>query len=768
MEAIWIEKYRPEKLVKVVGQDEVVNRLRAYVKNQSMPHLLFAGPAGTGKTTCALALAKELFLDAWRENFTELNASVAPETPAVVKKGGKIERTTFGELAKEAFSNSSSKYTKASDLEILSIDKDYKVKFLPIRILSRHKVNKLAKIRYEGGVVRTSLEHSIIVADENGNLVPKAVKDLKRGDMLITFTTALEGERSAVGLQEFYPQSAVRLKNVLVKNPKLKRIFNNLSLTKGLSWLFGAYLAEGCVNFRGKTSGQVIFSFGYPNERATVEKVKDIIVDNFGLEPVTQLSSSGFNRNKKSSIQIRILNTQLAKFFKSYFYNANLRRYALTKRVPNFIFELPLDNRVAFLQGYATGDGSGDWNELVRFSSRSKENLIDIAWLGRISNLDTSCFKNEVRAVWKLPSYSYIKTELLDATPLLNFFKKIEPKIKTPFYALRHQLYSKRNKRISKATAKNLLKGVDPALLSHKEKTFLKNLLRLINSSLSFVLIKDIGIENYNGYVYDVSVPSSEMFWGGTTPVLLHNSDERGIQVVRTKIKDFARTAPLGNVPFKIIFLDEADALTPEAQAALRRTLERFTRTCRFILSVNYSSKIIEPIQSRCTVFRFRPIRAEDIKKYLKYIAEQEKLKLTEEGSEAIIYIASGDLRKAISALQVAASISKKIDSTNIYKITSTARPEDVKKLLESALKGDFLGARDQLDELLIQYGLSGEDIIRQIHKTIFDLNIPDEAKVELIDRAGEIEFRVVEGANERIQLEALLAYFALAGSKRK
>jgi replication factor C small subunit len=245
-------------------------------------------------------------------------------------------------------------------------------------------------------------------------------------------------------------------------------------------------------------------------------------------------------------------------------------------------------------------------------------------------------------------------------------------------------------------------------------------------------------------------------------------SDERGIQVVRTKIKDFARTAPLGKMPFKIMFLDEADALTTDAQAALRRTMERFTKTCRFILSVNYSSKIIEPIQSRCAVFRFRPIKADDEKKYLRYIAEEENLKLTEEGLEAIVYIAGGDMRKAISALQVAASVSKKIDENSIYKITSTAKPDEVKALLELAVKGDFLRARGLLDELLIEYGLSGEDIIKQIHRAIFDLNISDEAKVQLIDRAGEIEFRIVEGGNERIQLESLLAYFAFVGSRKR
>lgn len=246
----------------------------------------------------------------------------------------------------------------------------------------------------------------------------------------------------------------------------------------------------------------------------------------------------------------------------------------------------------------------------------------------------------------------------------------------------------------------------------------------------------------------------------------MNASDERGIQVVRTKIKDFARTAPIGDTDFKIIFLDEADALTPEAQAALRRTMEKFTKTCRFIMSVNYSSKIIEPIQSRCAVFRFRPLKQEDVKKYLAFIAKNEGLKITEDGSDAIVYVASGDMRKAVSSLQVAASVSKKVDAESIYKITATAKPEDVKRMLNTAIEGDFLKARDYLDEMLINYGLSGEDIIKQIHKTIFDLSIPDEKKIELIDRTGETEFRIVEGSNERIQIEALLAHFMLAGKK--
>lgn len=244
----------------------------------------------------------------------------------------------------------------------------------------------------------------------------------------------------------------------------------------------------------------------------------------------------------------------------------------------------------------------------------------------------------------------------------------------------------------------------------------------------------------------------------------LNASDERGIGVVRGKIKDFARTAPIGKTAFKIIFLDEADSLTTDAQSALRRTIEKYSHICRFILSVNYSSKIIEPIQSRCTIFRFNPIKNDDIKKYICKIASKEKLEVTSDGLETLIFIARGDLRKAINILQVGASVNKNITAEILYKISATAKPEDVKNLINSALAGNFMAARNQLYDLLIQYGLSGEDIIKQIHQTIYDLAIPDENKVRLIEKTGETEFRLTEGSNEHIQLEALLAQFALEG----
>ncbi len=254
----------------------------------------------------------------------------------------------------------------------------------------------------------------------------------------------------------------------------------------------------------------------------------------------------------------------------------------------------------------------------------------------------------------------------------------------------------------------------------------------------------------------------------------LNASDERGIDVVRNKIKNFAKTAPIGGSGFKIIFLDEADALTSDAQSALRRTMERFSNNCRFILSCNYSSKIIEPIQSRCAVYRFRRLSDGAIRKRLEFIAEEQGLSITEDGYEALVYVAQGDMRKAVNSLQAAAFIDRgqPISRETIYRTTATANPEEIKGLIETALLGNFKGAKKELDRLLYEEGLSGEDIVGQIYRVIsglenrdmLDLGLSERRIIELVDILGEIDFRLTEGASERIQLEALLAHFALSG----
>ncbi|MEK6858413.1 MAG: replication factor C small subunit [Nanoarchaeota archaeon] len=248
----------------------------------------------------------------------------------------------------------------------------------------------------------------------------------------------------------------------------------------------------------------------------------------------------------------------------------------------------------------------------------------------------------------------------------------------------------------------------------------------------------------------------------------LNASDERGIEVVRQKVKDFARTKALGNVPFKVIFLDEADALTREAQQALRRTMENYTNTCRFIMSCNYSSKIIDPIQSRCVVFRFRLLEKKDIASVIKRIAEKEKLKLSDDVFETLYESSEGDCRRAINLLQATASISLDINAEMINIIASSSKPTNVKVVLDYALAGDFPSAREKLLDVMLKDSVSGTDIVKAIQKEIWLLNIEPELKVKLTEKTGEIEFRMVEGSDEFVQLQSLLASFVLAGKLNK
>jgi replication factor C small subunit len=241
----------------------------------------------------------------------------------------------------------------------------------------------------------------------------------------------------------------------------------------------------------------------------------------------------------------------------------------------------------------------------------------------------------------------------------------------------------------------------------------------------------------------------------------LNASDERGIDVVRDRIKSFARTS-FGGVDHRIIFLDEADALTSDAQSALRRTMEQFSNNVRFILSCNYSSQIIDPIQSRCAVFRFSPLSDEAVAEQARYVADTEGIEVTEPGVDALVYAADGDMRKAINGLQAAAVTGGVVDEAAVFEITSTARPEDIREMVTLALEGDFAAARSRLDALITDEGIAGGDIIDQLHRSVWEFEMDDEAAVRLLDRIGEADYRITQGANERIQLEALLASLAL------
>jgi replication factor C small subunit len=153
---------------------------------------------------------------------------------------------------------------------------------------------------------------------------------------------------------------------------------------------------------------------------------------------------------------------------------------------------------------------------------------------------------------------------------------------------------------------------------------------------------------------------------------------------------------------------------------------------------------------------------------YLKDIAAKEKVKLTTEGLDAIFEVCGGDLRRAINTLQSAASLGKPVDAKVVYSVTGKASPADVQKMLKVAMDGDFMEARKQLREMIQKYGVAGSDIIRQIHTEIFRAEMPEKWRVKLADIVGEVDFRLVEGADEEVQLSALLAKLVETGDELK
>jgi replication factor C small subunit len=245
----------------------------------------------------------------------------------------------------------------------------------------------------------------------------------------------------------------------------------------------------------------------------------------------------------------------------------------------------------------------------------------------------------------------------------------------------------------------------------------------------------------------------------------LNASDERGIDTVRTTIKGYARSAPIGGVGFKLLFLDEADNLTSEAQGSLRRMMERYSSACRFILSCNYSSRIIEPIQSRCAVFRFRGMSVDDMRRQLERVAKGEKLTVADDAYAAIAEQADGDLRRATNLLQLAAAPGGPITRASVEGATTQPIRPEVEAMVTLALAGRFFDARERLYRLFVDRGASGEDILRAVHRYLPDLpeaTIATREKIALIDHLAEVDFRLAQGASERVQMESVLARLAL------
>ena len=242
----------------------------------------------------------------------------------------------------------------------------------------------------------------------------------------------------------------------------------------------------------------------------------------------------------------------------------------------------------------------------------------------------------------------------------------------------------------------------------------------------------------------------------------LNASDDRGIDVIRNQIKEFAKLKSLSDVPYKIICLDEADSLTKDAQQALRRTMEKYSSSCRFILSCNELAKILDPIQSRCVIFRFKSLDEKSLHTLLSKIEKKEKLKIDKAAKDFLVEISQGDMRRLLNTLQAAASIDTKVNLKLINEIIDFVNPKEIEDMIKYAVSGDFFKARDTMIKLRTLKGLSSLEILKEIYRRVLDMEIDAKLKIKFVDRIATVEFRLVEGSDEELQLESLLAMMSL------
>jgi replication factor C small subunit len=751
--AVWSEKYRPTKLSEVINQKHVVERVKAFVKENNIPHMLFAGSAGTGKTTVALCIAHELYGKEWRQNVLEMNSSdergidivrgrikdfartksmgevpfrmivldeadnlcLHPDTEVIVGDLSNPKVVCLKDLPKNATFDIASFNTKTWSIEN---DKG---------VLVESGKAQLYEITFDNGKkVMASLEHPFFTIVNNEITVLKT-KELKRNMELLcvndrflrcqncdklffrkypyhnylrhfcsldcrnTFLALFSKSRNKKTRREIGKKGANSLWKILHEDENRFKIYREKHREKLLK-----LLKEGRITPRLLKKGEGPWlnrRLSKEHKEKIKEKTREFFNSPRGKEVRLLLS--------KSTREMNLNNPKLRKWYKSEKFKEHIRKLGINSQQIRKGYK-NLEDKFAFLLDKINVKYSRQVPIVGAINGKKLATVVDFL-VGQVAVYINGCFWHCCPVCGINANYKFQRNNIIRDELSIDLLEKLGYKV---LVFWEHEL--KNENEIKPRIYEGL--GISGHGRLRLRKVKVKS-------------IKYVGKFD----VLNISVKKNKNFFLANG-VLTHN--------------------------------------TSDAQNALRRTMENFTSVSRFILIGNYSSRIIEPLQSRTAVFRFKTLIEADIKKFIERIVEGEKLKITDGAVAAIIYLSEGDLRKVANMLQASAALGEKITETIVYDIASQAKPTDVKEMLELALSGEFETARKRLQDMLLRQGLSGEDIIREIHRQIYSLDISEQAKVQLIEKTGEYEYRISEGSSDLIQLEALLAQFLLFAKK--
>ncbi|RNF24781.1 putative replication factor C, subunit 3 [Trypanosoma cruzi] len=251
----------------------------------------------------------------------------------------------------------------------------------------------------------------------------------------------------------------------------------------------------------------------------------------------------------------------------------------------------------------------------------------------------------------------------------------------------------------------------------------------------------------------------------------MNASDDRGIDVVRQQVREFASTSSFyfASTPaaptiaaFKLVILDEADQMSGDAQAALRRIIEKYTKNVRFCILCNHINKIIPALQSRCTRFRFAPVKKSAMLSRLKFVAQEEGVRFTDEGLVAAFRLSNGDLRRCLNTLQASAMSAGEITEESVYRVTGNPTPADVRGIVEEMIAHDFAASWEKVHQTVSEKGVSSTDLVREVHHIVMAMDLPQESKCFLLMKLADVEYYAAGGAKETTCISGILGAFQL------
>ncbi len=744
---VWIEKYRPQTLADIAGHEAITERLQSYVDSNDLSHMLFAGPAGTGKTTAAMAIAKELYGEEWEENFLELNASDERGIDVVRDRVKSFARTSFGghdyriifldeadALCVPPGTEVVTGYPSAPEVKkIEDVAEDGEpipsVDFETNEIQSDkgHRVDSGVADFFEleladGRTIQASLSHPFFVVGDGGKLIEKELQELEPGDEIADFKDDIGVSRC----DTCGDWTTGRFCSVPCKDEGHSREMQGSSNPMhGTEW--SEERREKIVEklSDGRLEGENNPNYGGDFHGVSVWEMDEESIERFCDNLSEKRSGTSWDEWVVEA-DPEAVKSDISQSMSEWWDN-------LDPEEKQKLIEKATENCE-----YPVCDITGDNNpmrdpEVAQKVSDALQGHEPTG--GNIRHSDE--LGHLVRSDWE---YEVAKA-LQDAGVEYEYEPEFElsESVFHPDFLIGDTVVE--------------VKGV-AELWGQTEKV--KEFLDTYGEEYTFVVVGDGELPHHEHYERDDFEPALVTDGG------LEAVDTVVIENIEYSHRGKAYNISMEGTPNFMLANGILTHNTSDAQSALRRTMEQFSNNVRFILSCNYSSQIIDPIQSRCAVFRFSPLADDAVESTIHTIAEEEAIEITEDGMDALVYVAGGDMRKAINGLQAASMSGDRVDEEGVFEITSTARPEEIREMVERALDGDFTAARSQLDTLLTEEGIAGGDIIDQLHRSVWEFGLEDDAAVRILDRVGEADYRITAGASERIQLEALLAALAL------